>query len=86
MVLVRSQYTYTSDLSLSVKVFASGGSDRPVFKKTYKTKAFGSSNDDEVPQCFYEALQNMVLEFISDISLHRTFIRQLNGINAKKGE
>lgn len=86
MVLVRSQYTYSSTLSLSVKVFASGGSDRPIFKKTYKTKAFGSSNDDEIPQCLYEALQNIVLEFISDISSNRTFVRHLNSIKMKKGE
>lgn len=86
MVLVRSQYTYTSDLSLSVKIFASGGGDRPIFKKTYKTKAFGSSNDDEIPQCFYEALQNMVSEFISDMASNRTVIRYLNGIKTKKGE
>ena len=84
MVLVRSQYTYTSDLSLSVKVFAYRGSDRAIFKKTYKAKAFGSSNDNEIPQCFYEALQNIVSEFISDMSSNRALIRCFNGIITKK--
>lgn len=86
MVLVRSQYTYTSDLSLAVKVFASElrGSDRPVFKKTYKAKAFGSSNDDEIPQCFYEALQTIVSEFVEDIASNRSLARLFAEKTTKK--
>lgn len=77
MLLIRTQSTYSSDLSLTIKVFNSA-SDKSasIFRKTYRAKSTGSvEDDDEIPQCFYEAVQSIVSEFVTDISANRNLIR-----------
>ena len=59
----------TCDLSVNVQVVHPDENRRPVFRKTYRSQAQGPfEDDDEVPGCAYQAVQNIVNEFIADIA------------------
>ena len=62
----------TCDLSMNVQVLHPDKTRRPVFRKTYRSQAYGPFEDgDEVPGCAYRTVQNIVEEFMSDISTDR---------------
>lgn len=85
VLLTQTHSTCTSDLSLSVRLMNPAEGNAPLFRKTYRGKASGRMNDDEeIPNCFYEAIQSIAEEFVTDISSNRKLVWYLEGKNNKE--
>ena len=76
----------TCDLTVNIQVVHPDENRRPVFRKTYRSQAQGRfEDDDEVPGCAYQAVQNIANEFVADIAGDRKLAAYFLGkANAKR--
>lgn len=87
-ILLTDRFTkVTSDVSLNIKVLHPDGTRAPLFRKTYRSQTFGPmDNDDEVPTCFYRSVQQIVSEFIAEISANPNLVEYLKGKAKEKAK
>lgn len=74
-----------ADISINVKVLHPDGSRAPIFKKTYRSKTFCPvSDDDVVPTCFYQAVQQIAADVVTDLSSDRNVYQYLRAKGQKE--
>lgn len=85
-ILLTDRFTkVTSDVSLNIKVIHPDGTRAPLFRKTYRSQTYGPmDDDDEVPTCFYRSVQEIVSEFVTDISANPNLVEYFKGKSKEK--
>lgn len=85
VMLTQTRFTYTSDISLTVRLMHPDESRAPLFRKTYRAKSSGSmDDDDEIPNCFYEALQSIAENVATDLASNKKLVWYFEGVQNNK--
>ena len=75
VLLTKSGRTCTSDVSVTVRLMHSDETRGPLFRKTYRVKSSSRSDDEDlVPKCFYESVQNIAEQFVTDVASNRNLV------------
>lgn len=75
----------TFDLSVNIRILPANPNARPLFRKSYRAHTFGPIEDeDEVPKCVYRAIQQIMNEFLMDVSENRNLVGHFEAASEHK--
>ena len=81
VILERDGDDLTFNLSLAVKLLNPRHEDKPYFSKVYEASTMGTMmNEELVPNCVYEAVQQIAQDFISEVNADESLVVRLSEI------
>lgn len=73
------------DLSLNIRVLPTEPGMRPLFRKSYRTHCEGAVEDEDmIPGAVYQAIQQVINEFMTDISENHNLVAYFEDKSAAK--
>lgn len=86
ILITRKMNKVDADVSINVKLVHPDETRAPIFRKTYRSKTFCPSCEGVVPSCFYQAVQQVVADVVTDFVSDRNVYQYLKAKGQKENK